>query len=118
MISGGEIRERKPRRRRLALFVWCVVAVALLVFGAISTMFGAEIAFWYEGECRGNFSLFSSNPHCWGPPFWLYSGIVEVLVGVGLVVFILLVTTRARRDRRPSLDATRQVQGRDDAGAQ
>lgn len=66
-----------------------VLALVTIGWGIISVSDAHAFAVWRGHECAGMFSLLSSNPHC------LYSGWAEVLLGIGVIGYVVLRAVRA-----------------------
>ena len=85
-MGKGEVESAKRQWPRGVLFV--LGTVGLLVVGVTSYMFGSELAHWRYRECAG--TSFSGRPRCWTPLLWFYSGAAEILVALGIPIFVAI----------------------------
>ena len=83
-MGKGEVESAKRQWPRGVLFV--LGTVGLLVVGVTSYAFGSELADWRYRECAGT----SFGPRCWTSILWFYSGAAEILIALGIPIFVAI----------------------------
>jgi hypothetical protein len=84
----GKVEVEAAKRLWLRRVLFVLGTVGLLVVGVTSYMFGLELADWRYQECAG--PSLAARPRCWTPLLWFYSGAAEILIALGIPIFVAI----------------------------